>query len=150
MSFLAQIILSTEDARMANELHSPARKTVLLVGLDPTLIDFSEPDYANFPGLTAEKVMAGLTASRDNLNDLGYESRICVTDFGETALAVLAAQLEEKHWDCVLVGAGVRTVPRHFLLFEKAINLIHERAPQAKICFNTNPADTADAVRRWV
>jgi hypothetical protein len=26
----------------------------------------------------------------------------------------------------------------------------HERAPSAKICFNTTPADTAEAVRRWI
>jgi len=35
------------------------------------------------------------------------------------------------------------------LLFEKLINLVHEHAPGAKICFNTTPADTAEAVQRW-
>src|SRR5262245_59468321 len=39
---------------------------------------------------------------------------------------------------------------KHFLLFEKLINVIHEHAPQAKICFNTLPSDTADAVKRWL
>jgi hypothetical protein len=34
------------------------------------------------------------------------------------------------------------------LLFEKIINLIHRLAPQASICFNTTPADTAEAVQR--
>jgi hypothetical protein len=27
---------------------------------------------------------------------------------------------------------------------------IHARAPQAKICFNSSPADTAEAVKRWI
>jgi hypothetical protein len=36
------------------------------------------------------------------------------------------------------------------LLFEKIVNLVHSLAPDAKICFNTTPADTAEAVQRWI
>ena len=39
---------------------------------------------------------------------------------------------------------------RQDLLFEKIINSIHAHAPSAKICFNTNPGDTAEAVNRWI
>jgi len=54
-------------------------------------------------------------------------------------------------YDRIMVGAGLRVVPRYFLLFEKLINVIHRHAaPSTKLCFNTNPSDTADAVRRWV
>jgi hypothetical protein len=35
-------------------------------------------------------------------------------------------------------------------LFERLLNLVHARAPGAKICFNSNPGDTAEAVQRWV
>ena len=45
---------------------------------------------------------------------------------------------------------GIRVPPPQFSLFEKLINVIHKGAPQAKLCFNTNPGDTADAVLRWV
>jgi hypothetical protein len=58
--------------------------------------------------------------------------------------------LSRKTFDCVLIGAGVRLDPEHFLLFEKLINVVHEHAPTARICFNTNPGDTAAAVMRWV
>jgi hypothetical protein len=58
--------------------------------------------------------------------------------------------LKQKHFDCVLVGAGVRKLDKHFLLFERLINVVHEHAPDARICFNTKPDDTADAVRRWL
>jgi hypothetical protein len=48
-----------------------------------------------------------------------------------------------------MIGAGLRIVPPY--LFEKLINVIHRHAPAStKLCFNTNPADTADAVLRWV
>jgi hypothetical protein len=49
-----------------------------------------------------------------------------------------------------MIGAGVRANPSNLLLFEKLINVVHEHAPQAKICFNTVPSDTADAVKRWL
>jgi hypothetical protein len=47
------------------------------------------------------------------------------------------------------MGAGLRA-PTHLRLFEKLLNLVHGQAPHAKICFNTTPADTAEAVQRWV
>jgi hypothetical protein len=50
----------------------------------------------------------------------------------------------------VLIGAGLRQPGERLLLFEKIINLVHELAPNTRICFNTMPADSVDAVRRWV
>lgn len=87
------------------------RTQVLIVGLQPELIDFSSPEYAAFPGLTAEKVLAGLHAGAASLRALGYDTQICLTDFGATADTVLRNELNQKEYDCVLVGAGVRTVP---------------------------------------
>jgi hypothetical protein len=123
-------------------------KNVLVVGLDPRLIDFSKPGYP--PGLDATKVFAGIKSSEDELSRLGYSVQTCLTDFGETAEAVVQSQLKQKRWDCVMVGAGVRTNPSHFLLFEKLINVVHEHAPQAKLCFNEMPIDVAEAVKRWL
>jgi len=124
------------------------RKTVLMVGLDPALIDFSKPGYA--PGMDANKVRAGLQAAEDELTRLGYGVQMCLTDFGDTAERVLRSQLERTRFDCILIGAGVRANPSNLLLFEKMINVVHAHAPQAKICFNTLPSDTAEAVKRWI
>jgi hypothetical protein len=122
--------------------------SVLVIGLDPKLIDFSQPGY--MPGMDAAKVMAGLKSSEDELTGLGYTVQTCLTDFGETAEAVVQRALEQQPFDCVLIGAGVRSNPSNFLLFEKLINVVHKHAPQAKLCFNTMPADTAAAVKRWL
>jgi hypothetical protein len=127
-----------------------AKKSVLVIGLQPTLIDFSAPDYAAFPGLDAAKVLAALKADEDRLTSLGYDVQVCLTDFGETAEAVVLDHLKRKRFDCVLIGAGVRTIPRNFILFEKLINVVHEHAPQVRLCFNTKPSDTAEAVQRWI
>ncbi|HOE41743.1 MAG TPA: hypothetical protein PLB25_08965 [Rhodoferax sp.] len=127
-----------------------AKKSVLIVGLRPELINFADPAYSAFPGLDAGKVMAALTADELNLNALGYDAQLCLTDFGETAETVIRKKLAEKKYDCVLIGAGVRTITPNFLLFEKLINIVHEHAPTARICFNTKPSDTAEAVKRWI
>ena len=126
------------------------KKNLLLIGIDPSLIDFTGPEFAAFPGLTAEKVEAGIKGSITQLMELGYETELCWTDFGQTASSVIEKHLQNKEYDGVLIGAGIRVPAANFLLFEKMINSIHEYAPQSKICFNTNPMDTIAAVQRWI
>lgn len=123
-------------------------KTVLVVGLDPTLIDFSDPCYP--PGMSAAKVFAGMKSSEEELTSLGYSVETCLTDFGETAEAVVENHLKQKPFACVMIGAGVRVNPSNFILFEKLINVIHANAPQARLCFNQLPSDIATAVQRWI
>ena len=126
------------------------KKTVLLVGIDPALIDFTAPEFAAMPGLTAEKVETGIKNSINQLYELGHSAHLCWTDFGATAIDVIKKQLQEKHFDCVLIGAGIRKPDSNFTLFERSINVIHEFAPKACICFNTNPMDTVVSVQRWI
>jgi hypothetical protein len=121
------------------------KKRVLVIGLEPTLVDFSL-----VPDMNAEKVLTGLKADQATLNALGYDTQLCLTDLGSTAEAVVCRKLSEGTFDCILIGAGIRTLPTYFLLFEKLINVVHQNAPEAKLCFNTKPSDTAEAVQRWV
>jgi hypothetical protein len=120
------------------------KKNVLALGLDPAFADFTQ-----LPGLTPDLIRSFIHSQVERLRDLGYEVDSCLVDLGETAEAVAAQHLGSRRFDCVMIGAGLRAPP-HLLLFEKLINLIHERAPNAKICFNTTPADTAEAVQRWI
>ncbi|MDJ0941277.1 MAG: hypothetical protein QNJ00_16065 [Woeseiaceae bacterium] len=120
-------------------------KSILLIGLDPKVVN-----YDRWPGLTAEKLEAGLRRDEATLNENGYAASICFIDHGETAEEVVKATLAETDFACVLVGAGVRTDDEEFLLFEKLINVVHEHAPKARICFNTGPTDSVAAVERWV
>ena len=57
---------------------------------------------------------------------------------------------ESETFACVLIGAGIRTIQPRFLLFEKLLNVVHERVPGARVCFNTRPDDTAASVQRWI
>ena len=121
------------------------RKRVVLIGLDPEVVD-----YAKYPGLTPAKLEAALRADVARLGELGLDAGICFVDHGETAAATVTAALAEAPPDIVLVGAGVRTDPAEFLLFERLVNLVHEKAPQARLCFNTGPTDSLAAVQRWL
>jgi hypothetical protein len=118
--------------------------TVLALGLDPAFVDLS-----NFPGLSADVIRAFIDSQLQRLRGLGYEVVSCLVDLGETAEAVTAQHLSARTFDCVMIGAGLRA-PAQLLLFEKLINLVHAMAPGAKMCFNSTPADTAEAVQRWV
>jgi hypothetical protein len=123
------------------------KKKVLFTGIDPKLIDSS---MTTTTGWDASRVQATEQDANKRLVELGYEVQICLLDLGETAESVLSDTLSREKFDCIMVGAGVRTLPQHTNLFEKIINTIHQKAqPSSKICFNTNPADTVEAVLRW-
>lgn len=67
---------------------------------------------------------------------------------GATAQSVLEKALTARAFDCVMIGAGLRAIPEHLLLFERVINVVHRLAPEAVLSFNSQPSDTVDAARR--
>jgi hypothetical protein len=121
------------------------QKRILLIGLDPTLVDFSRSS-----GRNAEQVMAAGGAAHERLGALGYAVQNYLVDLGATAESVVLKALAENTFDVVLIGAGIRALSQHTLLFERIINAVHQHAPSAKLCFNTNPSDTVEAVQRWI
>ena len=123
-----------------------SKKKVLLIGLEPKFVDFASlPTKLDEPTLRA-----GLAADEERLRDLGYDAGWLLIDRGETAEAVVSEALAKNEFDCILIGAGIRTIVPLFGLFEKLINVVHAKAPRAKLCFNTAPQDTAESVQRWV
>jgi hypothetical protein len=122
-----------------------AKKNVLAIGIEPAFADLTA-----FPQLTPELIRSYIDSQIEQLHALGFDVVSCLIDLGETAEAVAATALRIKRFDCVVIGAGLRQPAPQLLLFEKIINLVHALAPGAKICFNTNPADTAAAVQRWI
>lgn len=121
------------------------KPSVLLVGLIPERANLS-----SFPGLTVEKLKAGLNATIEELRALGFEASFCgIEPEAEPAEATVTAELARLTPGIVIIGAGVRAVPEHLLLFERLINLVHRQAPQARIGFNTRPEDTVQAAQRW-
>ena len=125
-----------------------AKKKVLLIGIDPKLIDSS---LATTTGWDTNRVRAAAQDINKRLMELGYEVQSCLIDPKDTSQGIILDTRSKEKFDCIMVGAGVRTLPQHTVLFEKIINTIHQKAPPtSKICFNTNPSDTVEAVLRWI
>jgi hypothetical protein len=120
-------------------------RRVLAIGIEP-----GNADYSAFPQITPELVRDYIEAQLLRLRDLGYEVTSCLIDLDATAEAGLTAALRDEHFDCIVIGAGLREPKERLLLFEKVLNLVHRLAPNAAICFNATPADTAEAVQRWI
>src|SRR5437870_4940068 len=119
---------------------------VLLIGYDPDTVDYSDPALP--PGMTAEKIRAGIAVAMNQFAERGWEGDVGLIRPDETAGPTVERQLASKSYDCVVIGAGVRLPPRGLALFEAVINAVHKAAPGAAIAFNTRPDDSADAAAR--
>ncbi len=64
--------------------------------------------------------------------------------------AQVSEALRERRYDVIVIGAGLRTLPPMVERFERLINVLHEKAPQAKLAFNSQPADSDAAALRWL
>jgi hypothetical protein len=121
---------------------------VLLVGYDPDTVDFSDPALP--PGMTVEKVHAGIAVALKQFAARGWEADVGFIRPDETAGPTVERLLASARYDCVVIGAGVRLPPRGLAIFEVVINAVHKAAPGAAIAFNTRPDDSADAAARWL
>ena len=123
---------------------------ILLISYDPETEDFSEPGRP--PGLSAEKIQAGIKFGLEQMRERGWEVDVCLVPFqdrAETVGATVERQLRSAAYDCVVIGGGVR-LPSNYLVFEAAINAVHRAAPAAAIAFNSGPEESADAAGRWL
>jgi len=123
-------------------------KRVMLIGLDPATVDFSDPALP--PGMNAEKIHAGVKVALADMAARGWQAENCFINPDETAVPAVERRLAEGRYDCVVIGAGVRLPPNRLVLFEALVNAIHRAAPGVAIAFNTRPEDTGAAAARWI
>ena len=123
-------------------------KRVLFVGFDPVTVDFSDPALP--PGMTAEKIHAGVKLALADFARRGWHAQNCFIKPDETAIATIERFLAGDAYDCVVIGAGIRLSRNRLVLFEAVVNAIHRVAPQAAIAFNTRPEDSGEAAARWI
>ena len=75
---------------------------ILLLGLDPETVDFSDPALP--PGMTAEKVRAGIAVALKQFTDRGWESDVGFIRPDDTAGPTVERLLRSKNYDCVVIG----------------------------------------------
>jgi hypothetical protein len=123
--------------------------TAIQIGLDPDVIDYSSPDFAQFPGLSKEKLRAANDDNVAALRAAGYHVDNCLIDFGDAGAQMARQWLEARQYDAVLIGAGVRLVASNTLLFESIVNAAHATQPGCRFVFNRAATATPDDIRRW-
>ena len=123
--------------------------TAIQIGLDPDVIDCSAPDFAQFAGLSTEKLRAANDDNVAGLRAAGYRVDNCLIDFGAAGADKARRWLAATKYDAVLIGAGVRLVAGNTLLFEAIVNAAHETQPGARFVFNRAAVATPEDIRRW-
>jgi hypothetical protein len=76
-----------------------AKKKVLLLGIDPKLIDVN---LATMTGWDANRVKGVVQEANNKLTELGYEVQNCLVDLGETAESVVSDTLSREKFDCIM------------------------------------------------
>jgi hypothetical protein len=121
---------------------------VLLVGLTPESVDFDDPALP--PGVNVDKIHVGIEIALRQMSERGWTADLCLVEPDGGAADEVKRKLADAHYDCVVIGAGMRLPPRSLMMFEAVINAVHRNAPDTAIAFNTSPESSADAVDRWL
>lgn len=112
---------------------------ILVIGFDPHTI----------PGFDPAPVAAAIEQGSKAFTELGLAEDLFLIDFAElggAAEAKLVERLQQRQYDAVVVGGGIRKPAELLELFQTVVNLVHWHQPQAAIAFNSGPTDSAD----WV
>ncbi|WP_445167544.1 hypothetical protein ACTXG7_27750 [Mycolicibacterium sp. Dal123E01] len=123
--------------------------TAIQIGLDPDVIDYASPDFAQFRGLSKDALRAANEENVAVLRAAGYRVDNCLIDFGDAGADKARQWLDTKRYDAVLIGAGVRLVANNTLLFESIVNAAHVAQPGCRFVFNQAAKATPDDIRRW-
>ena len=123
-------------------------KRILFVGQQPETVDFSDPAIP--PGFNAEKIHAGIAVALSKVAERGWQADPCMIPPDASAGPTVEKQLATVHYDCVVIGGGIRLPPKSTWLLETMVNAVRRAAPNVPIAFNTRPEDTAEAAARWL
>jgi hypothetical protein len=140
------------DAGIVGTMQTTAMPTtlgprILSIGLHPRALD-----YTQLPAPDEATLTARIAAGRAALAAAGFDVVHC-----QLGISPDDAETQIRHhlttagpFGVAMIGAGLRAVPPHTLLFERVVNIIAAHAPGIRFCFNVSPEDTATALRRWV
>ncbi len=123
--------------------------TVIQIGLDPDVIDYSSPEFAQFAGLSRETLRAANDDNVAGLRAAGFHVDNCLIGSGMAGAGKAREWLEAGRYDAVLIGAGIRLVASNTLLFEWIVNVAHATQPGCRFVFNRAALATPADIRRW-
>ena len=119
---------------------------ILLVGIDPDLVDFSDPAVP--PGINADMIRRGIRQALDELAAAGHDTQHLYIPLDPAAQAELTGKLATDSIDCIVVGGGIRVPPSNLLLFEAVLNTIARASSPPAIALVVHPGEASAAVAR--
>jgi hypothetical protein len=125
----------------------PANTRVLSIGIHPRSLDYNTlPD-----GVDEASLSARIDRGNAALREAGFDVVTCLVDTSpDTAEQLIRDSLADVRFGLAMIGGGIRMIPEHTELFERVVNVLHEVSPGIRLCFNTAPDNTVDALRRWI
>ena len=118
---------------------------VLSVGEDPATVDYSKtPD-----GVDEAYIRQGIDKALVDMKARGWDARMCIVSPDvNAALATFREMVAAEPVDVLLMGGGLRMPPGRVELFEALMNEARRSAPNARLAFDNDPHEGADAVAR--
>ncbi|MFF4182776.1 hypothetical protein ACFYZ9_06275 [Streptomyces sp. NPDC001691] len=114
--------------------------SVLVLGIDPHTV----------PGMDGDAMRAVLDEELARFGEHGIDASMALIALDETAESVVVGALDERAWDVVVIGGGIRKPEPLLTFFELVVNLVRQHTPGAAIAFNTSGGDSVDAAKRWL
>jgi hypothetical protein len=119
---------------------------VLLIGIDPAEVDFSDPALP--PGLDADVIRRGIARVLEDLRSAGHDAQHLYIPADPAGLGGLVERLAREPVACVVIGGGVRLPPSNLPLFEAVVNTVARASCTPAIALTARPEDAAMAVAR--
>lgn len=123
------------------------RRSVAFIGLDSG-VPFPESFIQKYG--TEQQLQAKLESEIARANKAGFDIFLHHIDLDHTArdLAELEKELRGGKYQGVMIGAGLRTVSEHTVLFETIVNMCRKFAPDTTLMFNSEPGTNCAALER--
>jgi len=121
---------------------------VLVIGYAPEAVDFSDPNTP--PGLDAARIANGIREDLEAMHARGWEAEHLSIRTDEDLKQRISTYLNDKTFDVIVIGAGVRMTGKHVPELEQVVNAVRDAAPRTPIAFNSSPNSSGDAAARWI
>lgn len=127
---------------------SPTPTKVLMVGLNPAVVNYDDPVAVLNTNATASSLRAEAERALKVLLEKGCVAEWSFWEMRPDSLQILIQKLDSYQPDIVMLGAGIRLNHKNTEIFEACINAVRRHVPHAKLCFNAGPEDMLGPVLR--
>jgi hypothetical protein len=126
--------------------HQKHHDDVLVIGIDPHAFTPEEMAPMN---MTAEQLAAQIERDWAAIQGEGVVGEMAsLSKDPDGAEAEIRKRFAEHSFGVALVGAGVRLLPQHTVLFERIVNVLIDVQPGIRLGFPISPAHIRETIQR--